>query len=76
MPADLSDPEYWRFRAQEVLSVAENLLGYGEIKEIMRRIAAAMGGFAMNYRAENKISASPCRHGGTRSIARRNSGDS
>jgi hypothetical protein len=39
MPADLSDPEYWRFRAQEVLSVAENLLGYGEIKEIMRRIA-------------------------------------
>lgn len=39
MPADLSDPEYWRFRAQEVLSVAENLLGHGEIKEIMRRIA-------------------------------------
>ena len=39
MSADLSDPRYWRVRAEEVLSIAENLVADGETIEIMRRIA-------------------------------------
>jgi hypothetical protein len=39
MPADPSDPEYWRFRAEEVRSVTENLIENSEVKEILRRIA-------------------------------------
>jgi len=39
MPADLKNSHYWRTRAEEVMSVAENLVENREIKEIMRRIA-------------------------------------
>jgi hypothetical protein len=38
MAADLKDPEYWRFRAEEVLSIAEDLQ-HAETKAIMQRIA-------------------------------------
>ena len=38
MAANLKDPQYWRFRAEEVLSIAENLQ-VPETKLIMRRIA-------------------------------------
>jgi len=39
MPTELSDPRYWRVRAEEVLSIAANLVGDREAIEIMRRIA-------------------------------------
>jgi len=39
MPTDLSDPRYWRVRAEEVMSVARNLVVDQERKEILRRIA-------------------------------------
>jgi len=39
MPADLKSSHYWRTRAEEAMSVAENLVENREIKEIMRRIA-------------------------------------
>jgi len=38
MAADLKDPDYWRFRAEEVLSIAEDL-EHAETKAIMQRIA-------------------------------------
>jgi len=38
MATDLKDPQYWRFRAEEVLSMAEEL-EHKETKAIMRRIA-------------------------------------
>jgi len=38
MAADLKDPQYWRFRAEEVLNIAESL-EHEETKIIMRRIA-------------------------------------
>ena len=38
MAADLKDPQYWRFRAEEVLSIAESL-EHAETKAIMQRIA-------------------------------------
>jgi len=38
MAADLKDPEYRRFRAEEVLSIGESL-EHDETKNIMRRIA-------------------------------------
>jgi len=39
MPADLSNPKYWRARAEEVLSVAENLVEHGEPRDILYGIA-------------------------------------
>jgi len=39
MAADLKNPQYWRVRAEEVMSVAENLVEDREIREIMHRIA-------------------------------------
>jgi len=38
MAADIKDPQYWRFRAEEVLSLAEDL-EHPETKAIMQRIA-------------------------------------
>jgi hypothetical protein len=38
MAADLKDPDYWRFRAEGVLSIAEEL-EHEDTKAIMRRIA-------------------------------------
>jgi len=36
MPADLKDPEYWRYRSEEVLSIAESL-EHAETKAVIRR---------------------------------------
>ena len=38
MAADLKDPDCWRFRAEEVLNIAEDL-EHEDAKAIMRRIA-------------------------------------
>jgi len=40
MVTDLNDPQYWRLRAEEAQSVADNLVDDREIKDLMRRIAA------------------------------------
>ena len=39
MSADLSDPKYWRARAEEVMSVARNLVEHEEPMEILYGIA-------------------------------------
>jgi len=39
MRADLSDPKYWRVRAEEVLSIARNLVEHGEPRDILYGIA-------------------------------------
>jgi hypothetical protein len=34
MRTELKDPQYWRFRAEEAMSIAENLLEKEELKDV------------------------------------------
>lgn len=38
MRTELKDPQYWRFRAEEAMSIAENLLEKEELKDVLRRV--------------------------------------
>ena len=39
MRAELKDPLYWRFRAEEAMSLDENLLEDEELKDVVQRVA-------------------------------------
>jgi len=39
MRTELKDPQYWRFRADEAMSIAENLLEKEELKDVLRRVS-------------------------------------
>jgi hypothetical protein len=39
VPADLKDAQHWRYRAEEAMSIAENLIEDPELKEILQRVA-------------------------------------
>jgi len=39
MRIERKDPQYWRFRAEEAMSLAENFLEDEELKNVVRRVA-------------------------------------
>jgi hypothetical protein len=39
MRTELKDPQYWRFRAEEAMSIAENLLEKEELKAVLRQVS-------------------------------------